>query len=101
MNRRTLKIEATGDFAARKITPKIRLAGRWLERAGFPPGQRVAVEMTDAGCLTLRLVKAEQAQYKSSPHCRAVSKAETAPSVPAIQNEPLICHESHLHEGQH
>lgn len=56
MNRRTLKIEATGDFAARKITPKIRLGGRWLERAGFPPGQRVTVEFTDPGCLTLRVV---------------------------------------------
>ena len=60
MNTRNLKIEATGDFAARKITPKIRLAGRWLERAGFPPGQRVTVELTDPGCLTLRVVGPNQ-----------------------------------------
>ncbi len=60
MNTRTLKIEATGGFAARKITPKIRLGGRWLEREGFPPGQRVTVELTDPGCLTLRAVGPEQ-----------------------------------------
>ena len=45
MNTRTLKIEATGDFAARKITPKIRLAGRWLEQAGFKPGHLATAEV--------------------------------------------------------
>ncbi len=53
MNTRNLKIEATGDFAARKITPKIRLAGRWLERAGFKPGHRVEVRLDEPGKLTL------------------------------------------------
>ncbi len=60
MNTRNLKIEAIGDFAARKVTPKIRLAGRWLEKAGFPPGRRVTVELTETGCLTLRVVPAAQ-----------------------------------------
>ena len=53
MNTRTLKIEATGDFAARKITPKIRLGGRWLEQAGFKPGHRVEVRLDEPGKLTL------------------------------------------------
>jgi len=60
MNRRNLKIETTGDFWRGRVTPKIRLAGRWLERAGFPPGQRVTVELTDPGCLTLRVVGPQQ-----------------------------------------
>jgi len=38
MNRRNLKIEATGDFWRGKVTPKIRLTGQWLEQAGFKPG---------------------------------------------------------------
>ena len=60
MNQRNLKIETTGDFWRGKVTPKIRLAGRWLERAGFPPGQRVTVELTDPGCLTLRVAGSQQ-----------------------------------------
>ena len=32
MNTRSLRIEATGDFFYRKITPRIRLAGQWLGR---------------------------------------------------------------------
>jgi hypothetical protein len=60
MNLRNLKIETTGDFWRGRVTPKIRLAGRWLERAGFPPGQRVMVELTDPGCLTLRVAGPQQ-----------------------------------------
>lgn len=53
-NKRTLKIEAAGDFAAGKIKPKIRLNGHWLERAGFKPGHRVEVRLAKEGELTLR-----------------------------------------------
>ena len=52
-DKRRLKIEAVGDFAAGKIKPKIRLSGRWLERAGFKPGHRVEVHSFKAGELTL------------------------------------------------
>jgi hypothetical protein len=55
-NARTLAIEATGDFFRGQITPKIRLAGRWLERAGFKPGHRVEVLTEQPGTLTLRFV---------------------------------------------
>jgi len=57
---RSLAIEATGDFFRRKITPKIRLTGQWLERAGFKPGHRVEVLIEQPGSLTLRFL--EQAE---------------------------------------
>ena len=57
-NKRTLKIEAVGDFAAGKIKPKIRLNGHWLERAGFRPGHRVEIHSFKPGELTLQFVSA-------------------------------------------
>ena len=51
---RTLKIEADGDFWRGLVRPKIRLIGRWLERAGFRPGNRVVVTRVAPGVLELR-----------------------------------------------
>ena len=51
---RTLKIEEDGDFFRRRIKPKIRLTGRWLERAGFKPGTRVFVTCLAPGIIELR-----------------------------------------------
>ena len=51
---RTLKIEEEGDFAANRIKPKIRLMGRWLEKAGFRPGGRVHVVCVGPGIIELR-----------------------------------------------
>lgn len=56
MNARTLKIETTGDFWRGKVTPKIRLAGQWLEQVGFKPGCRVEVQSNQPGTLTLRFL---------------------------------------------
>jgi hypothetical protein len=56
MKTRNLQIEATGDFCCGKITPKIRLVGQWLERAGFKPGHRVEVQISQPGILTLRFL---------------------------------------------
>jgi len=56
MKTRTLAIERTGDFWRGKITPRIRLTGKWLERAGFRPGHRVEVISEQPGILTLRFV---------------------------------------------
>lgn len=53
---RSLAIEATGDFFYNKVKPKIRLSGRWLENAGFLPGNRVEVTNTKSGVLILRHV---------------------------------------------
>ena len=51
---RSLKIEADGDFFKGVTMPKIRLMGRWLERAGFSPGNRVQVTCVAPGVLELR-----------------------------------------------
>lgn len=51
---RSLKIEAEGDRRAGLIKPKIRLTGRWLERAGFKPGERAQITCVRPGVLELR-----------------------------------------------
>jgi len=51
---RTLKIEEDGDFWKSRAKPKIRLIGRWLERAGFSPGSRVLVTCVAPGIIELR-----------------------------------------------
>ena len=56
MKPRNLKIEASGDFWRGKVTPKIRLTGQWLERAGFKHGNRVEVRLDKLGKLTLQIV---------------------------------------------
>ena len=58
---RNLKIEAIGDFAYRKIKPRIRLSGHWLERAGFKPGHRVEINSAKTGELTLQFRESESA----------------------------------------
>lgn len=57
---RSLKIERTGDFFRKKIIPRIRLNGKWLEAAGFKPGHRVEICIPESGTMVLRYV--EQAQ---------------------------------------
>lgn len=54
LNQRSLKIEAVGDFAARRVKPLIRLRGCWLDRAGFKPGHRVEIQHRKPGELTLQ-----------------------------------------------
>jgi hypothetical protein len=49
-----LKIEADGDTWKGLIKPKIRLMGRWLERAGFKPNSRVHVTCVAPGIIELR-----------------------------------------------
>jgi hypothetical protein len=59
MNTRTLKIESVGDFIYGRVSPKIRLSGRRLERAGFKSGHRVEVQIGQPGILTLRFLSSE------------------------------------------
>jgi cell division inhibitor SulA len=51
---RMLQIEKDGDRWRGVIKPKIRLMGRWLERAGFKPGNRVQVTSVAPGVIELR-----------------------------------------------
>lgn len=53
---RSLKIEESGDAWKGLIKPKIRLMGRWLEKAGFKPGTRVQVVFVSPGVIELRSV---------------------------------------------
>lgn len=50
---RRLKIEAVGDFCAGRVKPKIRLTGKWLEQAGFQPGEHVQVSLVAPGVMQL------------------------------------------------
>jgi len=54
MQARSLKIEKIGDFCCGKTIPRIRIAGQWLEQAGFKPGHRVEIHFDQPGNLTLR-----------------------------------------------
>lgn len=51
---RTLKIESDGDAWKGGLKPKIRLMGRWLERAGFQAGFHVQVITLAPGVIELR-----------------------------------------------
>jgi hypothetical protein len=51
---RRLKIESDGDAWKGLVKPKIRLTGRWLERAGFKPGEQVQVICVAPGRIELR-----------------------------------------------
>lgn len=57
MQARSLKIEKIGDFCDGKIIPRIRIAGQWLEQAGFKPGHRVEIRFDQPGNLTLRFLE--------------------------------------------
>ena len=59
MTTRNLKIEAAGDFWRGKVSPKIRLTGKWLERAGFKPGNRVEIKLIEHGKMTLEFLPAK------------------------------------------
>jgi hypothetical protein len=52
---RELAIEKSGDAWRKAIKPKIRLMGRWLELAGFKPGQRARVICAAPGVIVLRV----------------------------------------------
>ncbi len=64
---RTLKIEADGDFWKGLTKPKIRLVGRWLERAGFSPGNRVHVTCVAPGVIELRSPDASTVNETKQP----------------------------------
>jgi cell division inhibitor SulA len=64
---RTLKIEEDGDRWKGRIKPKIRLSGNWLERAGFKPGNRVAVMPISEGVIELRSENSDDPAEPDNP----------------------------------
>ena len=55
--RRILKVEEVGDFWKGRTTPRIRLRGKWLAKAGILPNSYVQVENPLPGVLILQLVE--------------------------------------------
>ena len=51
---RALKIEERGDFFSGKTVPMVRLRGKWLQAAGFPPGQHLTVKIVSPGVIEMR-----------------------------------------------
>jgi hypothetical protein len=58
---RKLKVEAAGDFWKGLIKPKIRLMGRWLDRAGFRSGNHVYVRCVSPGVIEIRSIDSSPA----------------------------------------
>jgi len=56
---RILKVEEVGDFWRGDTIPRIRLKGKWLDNAGFPPNTRVEVNNTQHGVLLISIVEEE------------------------------------------
>lgn len=85
MSARTLKIEAIGDFCYGKVTPRIRLGGQWLERAGFKPGSRVQVQLNGHGELTLRLLPSQASpEIARHPECSIESSIRVPQGSPCF-----------------
>ena len=49
---RILTVDEVGDFYHKPV-PRIRIKGKWLERAGFKPGGRVKVRIEEQGKIQL------------------------------------------------
>lgn len=64
---RSLQIEAEGDPWKGPPKPKIRLMGRWLENAGFPPGLRVQVLCLSPGRIELRAPEGDAIASSEEP----------------------------------
>jgi hypothetical protein len=52
---RSLKIEEAGDPYRYGIVPKVRVSGKWLEAAGFPPGERLTLTVISPGVIEMRV----------------------------------------------
>ena len=64
---RRLKIEADGDPWKGLTIPKIRLMGRWLERAGFSLGSHLQVTCVAPGVIELRAPDASTVNDTKQP----------------------------------
>ena len=52
---RRLKIEERGDYFKKQTIPTVRLKGKWLQAAGFPPGKHLTLTVIAAGVIELRV----------------------------------------------
>jgi hypothetical protein len=56
-DRRSLKVELSGDAFHKKTFPKIRLQGKWLQKLGFLPSGRVEIIPIAHGEIRLRFME--------------------------------------------
>jgi hypothetical protein len=76
---RKLKIEEAGDIW-KGFKPKLRIMGRWLERAGFKPGNHVQIICTSPGVMEVRsLEPANAAHFVSSHHSSGTQLSNVSP----------------------
>jgi len=62
-NTRRLKIEEVGEFYKGATKPKIRLTGKWLERAGFKPGHHAQITCVAPGVIEMRFIHEDANQF--------------------------------------
>ena len=86
---RSIKIESEGDPWKGISKPKIRLMGRWLERAGFSPGHRIQVVCVSPGVIELRAMETpkpdETVLSSDNPSSR---HSLTAPEIVPLVSRP-------------
>ena len=70
---RALKVEADGDAWGNGIKPKIRLSGKWLERAGVKPGERGRVSVRKPGVLEISALSIQAANNAQHPSWQQAS----------------------------
>jgi len=68
---RTLKVEQDGTRFSPPIKPKIRIMGKWLERAGFKPGSRVQITCLAPGLIEMRSAAELADELRDAPSDRA------------------------------
>jgi hypothetical protein len=85
---RHLKIEAAGDYWVGQVRPKIRLMGRWLEQAGFQPGDHVTVISVAPGILELRTSSPTTYANKSNDSAGNTSVSDGAGAPAADTGSP-------------
>lgn len=75
---RCIKIEEMGDYARKKTVPSIRLKGKWLQAAGFPPGQHLQLKVVALGCLELRVITESESREQKAHRQRVAECLEAA-----------------------
>ena len=83
MTTRLLTVEPFGDFFGKTITASaVRLKGKWLQRAGFLPGQQVFLKIVGQGAIELRVQIPSETPDKppNGCACKTPSTAQAAKS---------------------
>ena len=57
---RILKVEEVGDFWTNRVYSRIRIKGKWVHEAGFPPNSHVKVTNPKPGKLIFYIVEEKE-----------------------------------------